>query len=95
MDRDQNMAMGYSKSSADTSPTIAYTRRLATDPLGIMQAETAVELPSVGSQTSPVRYAGRWGDYTAMQVDPADDCTFWYINQYLPSDGLFKGGPGS
>jgi hypothetical protein len=90
MDANQNVAMGYSKSSADTSPTIAYTGRLATDPLGIMQTETAVELPSMGSQTNPVRYAGRWGDYTAMQLDPIDDCTFWYINQYLPSDGLFN-----
>jgi hypothetical protein len=27
--------------------------------------------------------AARWGDYTAMTVDPIDDCTFWYTNQYL------------
>ena len=24
----------------------------------------------------------RWGDYSALTVDPADDCTFWYINEY-------------
>ena len=26
--------------------------------------------------------AHRWGDYTSMNVDPGDDCTFWYVNQY-------------
>jgi len=33
-----------------------------------------------GSQTS----SDRWGDYTDMTVDPVDDCTFWYVNQYVP-----------
>lgn len=84
MDRDQNMAMGYSESSEVASPTIQYTGRLATDPLGVMQMETAVDLPTVGSQTD----MDRWGDYSAMQVDPADDCTFWYTNQYIPYDGV-------
>ncbi|MEI6622883.1 MAG: hypothetical protein WCP28_13340, partial [Actinomycetes bacterium] len=83
MDRNQNMALGYSRSSAVMSPDIAYTGRLATDPLGTLQAESVVPLPSTGSQD-----ATRWGDYTAMQVDPVDDCTFWYTNQYLASDGI-------
>ena len=24
----------------------------------------------------------RWGDYTSLNVDPRDDCTFYYINEY-------------
>ena len=32
-------------------------------------------------------YAYRWGDYTAMQVDPTDDCTFWYVDQYQTVTG--------
>jgi hypothetical protein len=24
----------------------------------------------------------RWGDYTSMNIDPVDDCTFWYVNEY-------------
>ncbi len=91
MDRDQNMAMGYSKSSTTDSPTIEYTGRLATDPLGTMRPERTVELPSVGSQTgAPQDAAVRWGDYTSMQVDPVDDCTFWYTNQYVPADGSYN-----
>ena len=29
---------------------------------------------------------GRWGDYTSMIVDPVDDCTFWYVNEYFASN---------
>jgi hypothetical protein len=39
-----------------------------------------------GSQTSPTR----WGDYSAMTVDPADDCTFWYTQEYSKTTGSFS-----
>jgi hypothetical protein len=39
-----------------------------------------------GSQTGQ----SRWGDYSEMSVDPADDCTFWYVNQYLLTSGSFN-----
>ena len=29
----------------------------------------------------------RWGDYTSMNVDPVDDCTFWYVNEYYTAAG--------
>ena len=32
----------------------------------------------------------RWGDYSTMAVDPVDDCTFWYTNEYLPANGTFN-----
>jgi hypothetical protein len=32
----------------------------------------------------------RWGDYSAMRIDPADDCTFWYTNEYLQANGSFN-----
>lgn len=25
----------------------------------------------------------RWGDYGSMAIDPSDDCTFWYANEYF------------
>jgi hypothetical protein len=43
------------------------------------QGEASIH-EGTGSQTA----SARWGDYTAMTVDPVDDCTFWYVNQYLP-----------
>jgi hypothetical protein len=40
-----------------------------------------------GSQTGGV---SRWGDYSAMTVDPVDDCTFWYTQEYIQSNGSFN-----
>jgi len=46
-------------------------------------------LEGAGSQTLSIY---RWGDYTALQVDPSDDCTFWYVDQYEPSNGTYNWG---
>jgi hypothetical protein len=80
MDKDGDIALGYSVSSGTTSPGIRYAGRLATDlPLGTLTQGEAVLQAGAGSQTGT---AGRWGDYTSMSVDPSDDCTFWYTNEY-------------
>ncbi|MCC7278753.1 MAG: hypothetical protein IT487_10620 [Chromatiaceae bacterium] len=80
MDRQGNMALGYSSSSTSLYPSIHYIGRLATDPLGTMPFAEGLIMAGTGSQTGT---SARWGDYTAMQVDPVDDCTFWYTNEYL------------
>ncbi|HUF38950.1 MAG TPA: hypothetical protein VMN57_10535 [Anaerolineales bacterium] len=82
MDQDGNMALGYSASSSSVFPSIWYTGRLATDPLGTMPMGEESIVDGTGSQTSPT---SRWGDYTSMVIDPVDDCTFWYTNQWLPT----------
>jgi hypothetical protein len=84
MDKTGDMAMGYSVSSATQHPGINFTGRLATDPLGTMESEINV-VTGTGSEQSP-NY--RWGDYTSMSIDPVDDCTFWYTNQYYKTDSL-------
>jgi Putative Ig domain len=87
MDHAGNIALGYSQSSASTHPSIRFTGRAPGDPLGTMtQAETTV-FTGGGSQTGGL---SRWGDYTSMQVDPSNDCTFWYTNEYIPSNGSFN-----
>ena len=43
----------------------------------------------VGSQLTT---GNRWGDYTSMNMDPVDDCTFWYINEYYPGPASRGGG---
>ena len=80
MDQDGNIALGYSTSGASRYAGIAYTGRLATDPANQMpQPEVLVKAGS-GAQTGD---RGRWGDYSAMQIDPTDECTFWYTNEYM------------
>ncbi len=86
MDKQGNIALGYSASSSSVSPSIWYTGRLSTDPLGTMQAETLIQAGG-GSQ---LKKLNRWGDYSAMTVDPVDGCTFWYTNEYLKSSGTFN-----
>jgi hypothetical protein len=85
MDQTGNMAMGYSVGSGTLYPGIRFVGREATDPLNNLSLETNI-IDGSGSQTS---YA-RWGDYTSMSVDPVDDCTFWYTNQYLKVGGNFN-----
>ena len=86
MDKPGNIALGYSASSSSVNPGIRYTGRLATDVLGTMQTETIIQ-PGGGSQTGTLH---RWGDYSAMTVDPVDDCTFWYTTEYLKASGSFN-----
>jgi len=92
MDKDHNMALGYSKSSLSVIPSIFITGRLAGDApntLGTeaqVQAGAGVQLLLPGA-TSP---GNRWGDYSAMTVDPIDQCTFYYTNEYLKTNGGFN-----
>jgi hypothetical protein len=62
-----------------TFPSIRYTGRLASDPLNVMTLGEADLIVGTGSQTHT---SGRWGDYSALVVDPVDDCTFWYTQEY-------------
>ncbi len=84
MDRMGNMALGYSVSSSSVYPSIRYTGRLAGDPLGTMSQGEVEVIAGSGSQTSS--YA-RWGDYSMMGIDPLDDCTFWYTQEYIQTTG--------
>jgi len=77
MDHSGNIGVGYSVSSDGTFPSIRYTGWEVGDPLGTLQAETLLASGG-GSQTG----FDRWGDYSAMRIDPADDCTFWYTQEY-------------
>lgn len=79
MDGAGNIALGFSISSSRMFPSIAYVGRLVNDLPGTLpQGETRL-IAGRGSQTSS---ASRWGDYSMMAVDPTDDCTFWYTQEY-------------
>jgi hypothetical protein len=79
-DKNGGMALGYSVVNGTTVfPGIRYTGRLAGDPLGQMTQGEGVIINGTGVQTNT---NSRWGDYTSMNVDPVDDCTFWYVNEY-------------
>jgi hypothetical protein len=83
-DNQGNVAVGYNVSSTLVFPGIRYAGRLATDPPGgLAQGETTL-IDGTGVQTST---GNRWGDYSALTVDPSDDCTFWYTGEYYTAAG--------
>lgn len=81
-DKMGDFALGYSVSSSTMYPGIRLTGRVPADPLNTMEAEVDL-LSGSGSQTG----GGRWGDYTSVSVDPVDDCTMWYTNEYMAGTG--------
>ena len=87
MDRQGNMAVGYSVSSSSLYPGIRYTGRLVTDALNTLQPESTI-INGLGAQTGS--NLARWGDYSTMTVDPTDDCTFWYSTEFLRQNGAFN-----
>ena len=90
MDKIGDMALGFSESSSTIHPTVAFTGRTPSDPLGTMEGIQII-FAGKGSQTGGVVNGGnRWGDYSDMVIDPSDDCSFWYVNQYIPSNGDFN-----
>ncbi|MCU1263814.1 MAG: hypothetical protein JWM21_132 [Acidobacteria bacterium] len=75
-----SQAVGYSVSSATVFPSIRYAGRLAGDPAGSLGQGEAILVAGTSSQTHS---SGRWGDYSDLTVDPLDDCTFWYTQEYV------------
>ena len=80
------MALGYSASSSSINPAVRYSGRVPGDPLGTLESELSI-IEGTGSQTNGLH---RWGDYSSMSVDPTDDCTFWYTNEYYGTTGSFN-----
>jgi hypothetical protein len=89
-DASGNTALGFSASGPQDFPTVRYVGRLVGDPLNSLpQTEKTSPQPATGAtpyggpQTEP---EGRWGDYSDLTVDPVDDCTFWYTQEYLEAN---------
>ncbi len=86
MDKNGDIALGYSKSSSKLKPSIEYVGRVPTDAPGNMESATLI-IAGNGVQTKSFN---RWGDYSSMAIDPTDDCTFWYAQEYYKTTGSFN-----
>ncbi len=87
MDGNGNIGMGYTSMAGPTTPNPTdrrvssyYTGRFDGDPLGTMTV--VEELIAAGNQNIP---GLRYGDYSKIDIDPSDDTTFWFINEYMNS----------
>jgi hypothetical protein len=57
--------------------------RVPTDSPGTLSGPLTL-VDGSGVQVSSFK---RWGDYSSMSVDPSDDCTLWYTNEYYATTG--------
>ena len=89
VDGQGNMALGYSTSNSSNYPSLQYAGRLVGNTLNTLPQTETVLYAGTGSQSFTIggKAVTRWGDYSAMTVDPTDDCTFWYTNEYYASTG--------
>jgi hypothetical protein len=74
-----DIGIGYSFGNASTFPGQRFTGRLAGDPKGTLTLRESVLAEGEASQESTLR----WEDYTQTAVDPSDDCTIWFVGDYL------------
>ena len=89
VDRAGDMAIGYTTSNSTTDPAIKYAGRLAGDAANTITQSEQTLMQGTGAQSGScgASTCERWGDYSAMSLDP-DGCTFWYTNEYYLTDGL-------
>jgi hypothetical protein len=84
IDRQGNIAIGYSFGGTPHFPGQRFAARLASDPPGLLTFHESVLVEGEASQTTTLR----WEDYTQTAMDPTDDCTIWYVGDYIK-----KGAP--
>ncbi len=81
MDRKGGIGMGYSFGGDPNYTGQRFAARMANDPKGQLTFHESVLAEGQSSQTGSLR----WEDYTNIAVDPSDDCTFWFVGNYLKS----------
>jgi hypothetical protein len=95
VDNAGNMALGYSRASSAAYPAIYYAGRLAGDPASTLSQSETLLYQGLGYQcctfSDGVTKNSRWGDYSAMTIDP-DGCTFWYTTEYYDSKATTNAG---
>ena len=95
MDQSQDIAVGFSRSgtAAGQYPSLVYAGRVPSDAAGTLESEVVLKA-GTGSQSAGNNCNGpcdRWGDYSSLTVDPTDDCTFWFSEEYVKVTGLNGG----
>jgi len=82
IDRFGNIGIGYSFGGTPNFAGQRFAGRTPADPPGSMSLRETVLVEGEAAQTNTLR----WEDYTTTAVDPSDDCTIWYVGDYLKKD---------
>ena len=86
IDRAGNIGIGYSFGGTPNFAGQRFAGRLANDPPGQLTLREAVLAEGEAPQSTAPRTTERWEDYTTTAMDPSDDCTIWYVGDYLKKD---------
>jgi hypothetical protein len=78
IDRFGNIGIGFSFGGTPNFAGQRFAGRLSNDPLGQLTLREMVLAEGEAAQN-----AVRWEDYTQTAIDPSDDCTIWYVGDYL------------
>jgi hypothetical protein len=78
-DHSGNAAVGYSVSGASAHPGIRESSWSLTT--NRQPVEVTIQKGAGDEENTQ-----KWGDYTSMTVDPVDDCTFWYVDEYFSAN---------
>jgi hypothetical protein len=81
IDRDGNIGIGYSFGGTPHFAGQRFAARLANDPLGQLTLRETILVEGEAAQN-----VMRWEDYTQTAIDPTDDCTIWYVGDYIKKD---------
>ncbi|HSS80901.1 MAG TPA: carboxypeptidase regulatory-like domain-containing protein [Gaiellaceae bacterium] len=89
VNRNGDLAIGYTKSNSVTNPQLKYTGRLAGDPVNTLTQGESTLIDGTGAQSGNCGPSTciRWGDYSGMALDP-NGCTFWETGEYFATTGL-------
>jgi hypothetical protein len=79
IDAKGNIGIGYSFGGTPNFAGQRFAARLDADPKGVLGLHETILVQGEASQTNTLR----WEDYTQSAVDPSDDCTIWYVGDYL------------
>jgi hypothetical protein len=79
IDRFGNIGIGYSFGGTPNFAGQRFAARVPSDPPGTLGLRETILVEGEASQTNTLR----WEDYTTTAIDPSDDCTVWYVGDYL------------
>ena len=82
IDAKGNIGIGYSFGGTPHFPGQRFAARLVDDPPGLLTLRETVLVEGEASQTNTMR----WEDYSQTAIDPSDDCTIWYVGDYIKKD---------
>ena len=83
VDKNRNLAIGYTKVSANQAASVYVSARLGTDPAGTLRAPALVA-PGTAVYKCSANPVG-WGTYSSTVLDPANPLVLWTFQEYANS----------